>query len=46
MLLDLVERFVEERLMPLERDVLAREAAGQPLGADRGRGAAAARPVP
>lgn len=31
MLLELVERFVEERLMPLERDVLAREAAGEPL---------------
>jgi acyl-CoA dehydrogenase len=31
MLLDLVERFVDERLMPLEREVLAREAAGQPL---------------
>ena len=31
MLLDLVERFVEDRLMPLERVVLAREAAGQPL---------------
>lgn len=31
MLLDLVERFVEERLMPLERNVLAREAAGRPL---------------
>lgn len=31
MLLDLVERFVDERLVPLERDVLAREAAGQPL---------------
>ncbi len=31
MLLDLVERFVDERLMPLERVVLAREAAGQPL---------------
>ena len=27
MLLDLVERFVEDRLMPLERAVLAREAA-------------------
>ncbi len=31
MLLDLVERFVDEQLMPLERVVLAREAAGQPL---------------
>ena len=31
MLLDLVERFVDERLMPLERVVLAREAAGEPL---------------
>ena len=31
MLLELVERFVDERLMPLERVVLAREAAGQPL---------------
>jgi acyl-CoA dehydrogenase len=31
MLLDLVERFVDDRLMPLERNVLAREAAGQPL---------------
>ncbi len=31
MLLDLVERFVDDRLMPLERVVLAREAAGQPL---------------
>jgi acyl-CoA dehydrogenase len=31
MLLELVERFVEDRLMPLERDVLAREAAGGPL---------------
>ncbi len=31
MLLDLVERFVDERLMPLERNVLAREAAGGPL---------------
>ena len=31
MLLDVVERFVDERLMPLERDVLAREAAGRPL---------------
>ncbi|MEZ5234022.1 MAG: acyl-CoA dehydrogenase family protein [Acidimicrobiia bacterium] len=31
MLLDLVERFVDERLMPLERAVLAREAAGGPL---------------
>ena len=31
MLLDLVERFVEDRLMPLERAVMAREAAGGPL---------------
>mgnify|MGYP003335774175 FL=1 len=31
MLLDLVERFVEDRLMPLERPVMAREAAGGPL---------------
>ncbi|MDH4144897.1 MAG: acyl-CoA dehydrogenase family protein [Acidimicrobiia bacterium] len=31
MLLDLVERFVNEQLMPLERAVLAREAAGQPV---------------
>ena len=31
MLLDLVERFVRERLMPLERAVLARETAGQSL---------------
>lgn len=31
MLFELVERFVDERLMPLERNVLAREAAGQPL---------------
>ena len=31
MLLDLVERFVDERLMPLERVVLAREASGQPV---------------
>ena len=31
MLLDLVERFVEERLLPLERHVMAREANGQVL---------------
>ncbi len=31
MLFSLVERFVSDRLMPLERDVLAREAAGEPL---------------
>jgi acyl-CoA dehydrogenase len=31
MLLELVERFVDERLMPLERAVLAREADGRPL---------------
>ena len=31
MLLELVERFVADQLMPLERAVLAREAAGQPL---------------
>jgi acyl-CoA dehydrogenase len=32
MLLDLVDRFVDEQLLPLERDVIAREAAGEPLG--------------
>ena len=31
MLLDLVERFVDKELMPLERVVMAREAAGEPL---------------
>jgi len=30
LVIDLVERFVEDELMPLERDVLAREAAGKP----------------
>ena len=30
MLLDLVDRFVDEQLMPLENDVIARVAAGEP----------------
>ena len=30
LVIDLVERFVEDELMPLERDVLAPEAAGKP----------------
>ena len=30
LVIDLVERFVEDELMPLERGVLAREAAGKP----------------
>ena len=32
MLLDLVDRFVDEQLLPLERDAIARVTAGQPLG--------------
>ena len=31
MLIDLVEKFVENELMPLEKDVMAREAAGEPV---------------
>ena len=37
MLKDLVRRFVEDELMPLEAGVLAREADGQGLGPDQGR---------
>jgi len=32
MLIELVEKFVENELMPLEKAVMVREAAGQPVG--------------
>ncbi|MDD9918351.1 MAG: hypothetical protein OXT01_27205, partial [Rhodospirillaceae bacterium] len=31
MIIDLVGKFVDEKLMPLEKDVMAREAAGEPV---------------
>ena len=31
MIIDLVGKFVDEKLMPLEKDIMAREAAGEPV---------------